>query len=93
MFAFNRVNKLGFQYHLTEMSDGQVSIRMSDKSLIVRADIHELNQAWYYWMNGAFIQDAFHMLSDAEREFLMSGLLPAEFDEIFKEKEDADDQA
>jgi hypothetical protein len=40
------------------------------------------------WKDGMMIQEAFPMLNATEREFLMTGLLPGEQDEIFKEPEE-----
>jgi hypothetical protein len=60
----------------------------SDKSIRVKMNIHDVSQQWYNWqIGGEFIQKAFSMLSNSEREFLISGLLPAEWDEIMKEEE------
>lgn len=39
------------------------------------------------YQQGAFMQDAFPALSPDEREFLISGLLPHEFDELYKEED------
>lgn len=42
----------------------------------------------YAYRNGALIQDAFDFLSADEREFLISGLTPEEFDISFDENYD-----
>jgi hypothetical protein len=48
-----------------------------------------LSQAWYYWqMDGKHIQEAFPMLPAEHREFLLSGITPSEWNEIFAEEED-----
>lgn len=41
-----------------------------------------------HYSNGAFIQDAFPMLSADDREFLLTGITPEEWDDIFSNKED-----
>jgi hypothetical protein len=40
------------------------------------------------WRDGAKIQDAMPNLTPDQREFLIFGLLPGEFDEMFEEEED-----
>jgi len=35
------------------------------------------------WVDGMLIQDAMPQLSAEEREFLMTGITPAEWDEVF----------
>jgi len=38
---------------------------------------------------GALIQDAFPQLTPDEREFMLTGFLPSEFEKRFPEKEDS----
>lgn len=40
----------------------------------------------YRWANGAYIQDAFPMLSADEREFIQTGIPPEEWDNILGEE-------
>lgn len=39
------------------------------------------------WKRGELIQNAFPMLSPADREFLMSGITPEEWDEMFSDED------
>ena len=39
------------------------------------------------WQSGAFIQDAMPNVPAEEREFIMTGITPEEWDEAFKEDE------
>ena len=48
----------------------QMEIDVSDKQIAL-------------WMEGALIQDVMPNLSPDEREFLMTGITPAEWDEAF----------
>lgn len=41
--------------------------------------------------NGKMIQDAFPFLTAGEREFLMSGLYPEEFEKMFRGIDEAED--
>jgi len=43
------------------------------------------------WLNGATIQSALPDLDAEQREFLISGISPIAFDEVFPETEDEDD--
>lgn len=45
----------------------------------------EQMRAWYA---GESVQYAFRNLSEDQREFLMNGLLPGEFDEMFDEEDE-----
>jgi hypothetical protein len=40
------------------------------------------------WQNGELIQNVMPNISAEQREFIISGLLPEEFEDIFKEEED-----
>jgi hypothetical protein len=39
------------------------------------------------WKNGALIQDVMRDLDEDQREFLISGMMPSEFEALFGEKE------
>jgi chloramphenicol 3-O-phosphotransferase len=89
-----RQNRFGLMYILTEISDVETRIALMNKdgsegkSIIVKAEIDDLSTAWFQWqMRGMFVQDAFYFLSPDEREFLMTGLLPVEFEAITKTME------
>lgn len=55
------------------------------KSMVFNCSIDSFRIGLQLYRNGMLIQNAFPFLSDDEREFLISGLLPAEFDGLFKE--------
>ena len=40
------------------------------------------------WLNGAFIQDAMPDVSAGDREFLISGISPAGWDQMFQESDE-----
>lgn len=42
------------------------------------------------WKGGAYIQNAMPQLSADDREFIMTGITPEEWDEAFPEEEDED---
>lgn len=50
--------------------------------------IMEVNRKeWEAWKKGAFIQDAFPLLSPDEREMILSGTHPECWDKLFSEDE------
>lgn len=86
----NRVNAMGLCFQLGPVSREQTSIVLvgTEKKIIVNVPIEEMNQAWYNWtVKGMFIQKAFSMLNADEREFLLTGITPTEWNEIFSEEE------
>lgn len=85
----NRYNAMGLCFQLGPISRTQTSVVLvgTDKKIIVDAPIEDMNQGWYYWMNGKFVQDAFPTLTAEQREFLMTGITPTEWNEIFSEEE------
>ena len=90
----NRYNPLGLTFQISPAGRDKSTVTLigakgSNKTLIVNASIEDMNQGWYYWMNGKFIQDAFRFLTPDEREFLMTGITPEEWAETFKDEEDA----
>ena len=50
--------------------------------------IRDYSIAIHKWKEGAMIQDAFPTLSPAIREFIMSGITPQEWEEMFGPEED-----
>lgn len=57
--------------------------RRSMMSGIVRTKEIDCTQEQYdAWLGGALIQDAFPNLSVNDREFIMSGITPEEWDEL-----------
>lgn len=91
----NRINRSGMSYRLTEVfgPKNQTRISLGNKSIIVDHHIEKLSQAWYYWNNGAFIQEAFSFLTADEREFLQTGMTAEDWALMSETAEDvADDQ-
>lgn len=40
---------------------------------------------------GVYVQDAYHFLTEDQREFIMTGILPNEWDALFADEGDDDD--
>jgi hypothetical protein len=75
-------------FHIEAMSEKSTLIRCNDKQMIVDVPIEDINQAWYNWqIQGQFVQDAFKFLGADEREFLMTGITPDEWNKIFENPE------
>lgn len=58
-------------------------------TLILDLDPEEFNACMAKWEAGAFIQDAFPMLSAATREFIMTGITDEVWDNVMGEDPDA----
>ena len=51
------------------------------RSMQIPMDQHQFYDAMKRWRSGVLIQDAFPLLSADEREFVMTGLLPGEWED------------
>ena len=89
--ALNRVNRMGMKYYLEELNGMQrTRVKSLDlkKEIVVDHSIQRMSQGWYEWtMEGTSIQYAFPFLNPSEREFLMTGILDSEWDELFDGEE------
>lgn len=80
-----RTNMMGLPYTIEDMPDDTCKITTCKKSIIVKTDSGVISQSWYDWqMRGNYIQNAFPYLSADEREFILTGITPEEWAEIFK---------
>ena len=50
-------------------------------------DLDITPEQWQSYINGAFVQDAFPHLSLDEREFIITGMMPGEWEDLFSEEE------
>ena len=55
--------------------------RLTGKTSVMDLNLTQAELA--AWVDGMLIQDAMPQLSPEEREFLMTGITPAEWDEVF----------
>ena len=90
MKAFNRTNRLGLRYTLIELVNNKTQIQLQvnpemQKSIIVDHPIVLLERSWENWKNGDLLQAAFPFLTATEREFILTGISDAEWDELFKD--------
>ena len=56
-----------------------------------KLDLNITEEQIQRWKNGELIQRAFPHLSADEREFLISGCMPGEYEEIFRDEDEDDD--
>ena len=74
------------------LSDGRVEARrrcqVTGDLFIIRVDA----QALIEWKEGKLIQEAMPQLSKSEREILMTGYTPAEWDGLFKDDDDEEER-
>lgn len=90
--TITRINSLGMVYQLTAAENTTIASLTIGKSrpkvMTLSMTLSEVNQAWYDWQHGQYIQVAFKNLPAEQREFLMTGLTPAEWNETFGKEEE-----
>jgi hypothetical protein len=94
IFSIVMKNKMGMDYRIIQNNTEPYSTIINEslsKSILVIANIGDLHRAWGKWMVGMLAQDAFPFLAHEQREFLISGITPAEWHELFG-NDDADDK-
>lgn len=86
--TLTRKNPMGLNYQLHAENDKTIAVLQSLKSVktvVLDMTLDEVNQAWFHWMQGKNIQDAFKNLPAEQREFLLTGITPAEWKKLFQE--------
>lgn len=86
-----RRNSTGLIFLLTDVEESKTliqlagsAVRLPAKSVKVDLPIDEVDTRWYRWqMKGLLIQQAFDVLTSEQREFLISGMTPQEWKELF----------
>jgi len=79
-----RKNPNGMDYIITEWPIKQTAITNGGIVMVVPHEIEVILAAWWKWvMRGDLIQDAFHMFDAGQREFLMTGITPTRWKELF----------
>jgi len=82
-----RINPMGLQYKIVGEITGvscEVTCETNGAKCTIHMNIEQISQAWYNWqMKGQYAQVAFHPLPAEQREFLMSGITPAKWKELF----------
>lgn len=91
--TIKRVSPRGLSFQLHTICDERnktiVQLAETVKKMTFEFPIEQICQAWYNWqVRGEFVQKAFSFLSTSEREFLISGITPEEWDETFKFSEE-----
>jgi hypothetical protein len=86
----NRINPIGLRYIIyTDNDPNKTVISQGGKRIIVDCSLEEISERWYNWqMKGQLIQNAFSNLNNEQREFLITGITPAEWDETFKDEQE-----
>lgn len=74
-------------FHYEALGETQVKITTDDnKSMVFNMNFFEFAKGLRAVNQGVYIQTALSSLTPDEREFLISGLLPEEFDELFPDE-------
>jgi hypothetical protein len=62
----------------------------ASKLCTIKGEVYQVEvseYAYFLWKNGQLIQNVMPNLSAEQREFLISGMTPAEFEDLFAEAE------
>ena len=88
--ALHRTNPMGLKYTLHKVGEATlVSLDGTGKNMTIPVHIDVISQAWYKWqMMGKMVQEAFNFLNPEQREFLITGITPSQWNEIFKDSEE-----
>ena len=92
MLTIIRLNPMGREYTLTEINPTQTLVADANGgSVTINLPISDMSRRWYRWMmNGEYIQVAFNTVPAEQREFLLTGITPKQWNEIFADREDSD---
>lgn len=63
----------------------QITRRSAVSGIIRTKDINVTREQVAAWANGALAQEVFSNISEDDREFIMTGITPAEWEELFKD--------
>jgi hypothetical protein len=84
---YNRANKNGQEFIIGETITPGIKIQLVGTSKFIHVQgvsMDEILKGWHQWiLNGHYIQNALSMLTNEEREFLISGITPTEWKEMF----------
>jgi hypothetical protein len=87
IFETLRMNNLRMRYRISQDNTKPFTTIYNEtlnKSIVVNCNVGDINRGWYSWQyEKMLIQDAFPFLSNDEREFIMTGITPDEWNEMF----------
>ena len=63
----------------------QITRRSAVSGIIRTKDINVTSEQLAAWNNGGLAQEVFSNISEDDREFIMTGITPAEWEELFKD--------
>ena len=59
-----------------------------NEMLFTHVSVNQFKRDYERWQSGVLIQEAFPYLSDEEREFIISGITPEEWSDIFNKEQE-----
>ena len=62
-----------------------IQVQVGDKAMTFDCPFDQMMRALTEYDDGATVQEAFHFLTPDEREFMMTGMTPDEWDAMFRE--------
>lgn len=92
--TITRINPIGLEFQLTAAEGKTIAVLQGRKVKTVLLDmtLDRVSQAWYNWqVKGDYIQVAFRDLPSEQREFLISGITPKEWEDAFGGENEGED--
>lgn len=81
-------NPSGIDYTLVSREGEKTEVHRGEKVMIFNAPLSYMVFGWKLWKEGRqLIQNAFPLLTSGEREFLITGITPGEWEKLFAEDE------
>lgn len=87
-----RLNPIGMKFNLEDSKRHETTVTRvatatkAEASMVFPISLERMSAAWYKWqMQGQFVQVAFPDLTAEQRKFIMSGITPEEWKQIFGE--------
>ena len=90
MLTIIRISPRGLEFTLTEINANQTLVLDErGNSATINMPIAEMSRKWYKWqMRSLPIQEVFRELSADQREFLLTGITPEQWNAIFEDEEE-----
>jgi len=74
-------------YTATRATNDTTHVVVGGNTTTIPMPIMAFSAAIHDWRSGVLVQDAFPTLNPDQREFIMTGLLPDQWDTLFKESQ------
>lgn len=73
------------EHTINPIGDGEIEVRIGNKTMTFECTKDLYLRGYVAYQQGVLMQDAFPFLKASEREFLISGTTPQEWEEMYAE--------